>query len=98
MRMPVHLPDGKNLHSWLGATAYVWSRERDLVRQIDPVSLGACPLTRFLQVQPVQDAAALRWHALWHESTFEQERTQARQALLQRLQQLALLHTPPRET
>ncbi len=92
--LPLHLPDRRELHSWLGATAYVWSRERDIVGRLDPVKLDACPLTRFLQRQRMQDADALRWHALWHESASEQERAHARQALLQWLQQVALAHTP----
>jgi diguanylate cyclase (GGDEF)-like protein/hemerythrin-like metal-binding protein len=85
---PIPLPGGGELHSWLGATAYAWGKEGDI--RVEPMRLDMCPLTRFLHRQGVRDGDALRWHALMHDSAFEQERTRARQSLLQWLQQQAL--------
>jgi len=87
---PLHLPSGEDLHSWLGATAYVWSREHDNHLQRHHTGLVACPLTRFLQREAVQNEDALRWHALWHESAFEKERKESGQALLQWMEQQVL--------
>jgi hypothetical protein len=53
-------------------------------------SLSACPVTRFLTRQGVQDPQALRWHALTHESASEQERKAALCALLQWMEQQVL--------
>jgi hypothetical protein len=53
-------------------------------------SLSACPVTRFLTRQGVQDPQALRWHAQTHESASEQERKAALRALLQWLEQQVL--------
>ena len=87
---PLPLPSGAELHSWLGATAYLWISKHDDHLQRHRTSLATCPLTRFLQRQGVQDAVVLRWHALWHESAFEKERMEAGSALLQWMEQEAL--------
>ncbi|MGC9185829.1 MAG: EAL domain-containing protein, partial [Thiomonas sp.] len=85
---PLALPNAQELHSWLGALAYVWIWEHaHSAEQHHRCGLAACPLTRFLQRQGVEDADALRWHALWHESADETERRQASQALLHWMQQ-----------
>jgi hypothetical protein len=88
---PLPLPGEEDLHSWLGATAYVWSIDHDCRRLRVRISLTACPLTRFLTRQGVQDPQALHWHALTHEeSASKQERKAASRALLQWLVQQAL--------
>jgi hypothetical protein len=87
---PLPLPSGEDLHSWLGATAYVWSLDHDDRQLWVRTSLTACPLTRFLVRQGVQDPQALRWHALTHESAYEQERKAALRALLQWMEQQVL--------
>jgi len=65
---------------------YVWLKKHEPSRHVLRTSLAACPLSRFFERQGVQDAEALRWHALWHESAFEQERGEAVRALLQWMQ------------
>jgi len=85
---PLPLPSGEDLHSWLGATAYVWRIQHDGHSHL--CSLSACPVTRFLTRQGVQDPQALRWHALTHESAYEQERKAALRALLQWMEQQVL--------
>jgi EAL domain-containing protein (putative c-di-GMP-specific phosphodiesterase class I) len=85
---PLPLPSGADLHSWLGATAYAWMTRHE--RHTFKSSLAACPVTRFFARQAVQDPQALRWHALMHESAFEQERKEATDALLQWMEQQVL--------
>jgi hypothetical protein len=87
---PLPLPGGEDLHSWLGATAFVWSRAHDDRQLWVRNGLTACPLTRFLTRQGVQDPQGLRWLALTHESAYEQERKAALRALLQWMEQQVL--------
>ena len=86
---PLPPPGGEDLQSWLGATTYAWMRKHDNQPQ-HHTGWAACPLTRFLQRQAVQDEDALRWHALWHESAFEEERRQAGKALLNWMEEQVL--------
>ncbi len=98
---PLPLPSGEDLHSWLGATAYMWLSKHQNHATHPHTSLAACPVTRFLKREAVQDADVLRWHALSHESAFEQERKEAGQALLLWMEQQVLARsatssgTPP---
>jgi diguanylate cyclase (GGDEF)-like protein/PAS domain S-box-containing protein len=85
---PLPLPDPADLHTWLGAMAYTWLSRHD--GRVARSSLAACPLTRFFARQGVQDAQVLRWHALWHESAFEQERLDASRMLLMWMEEKAL--------
>ncbi len=76
-------PSSAELQTWTGALAYHWVAMHDVLHPRHPGPLHACPLTRFLQAQAVQDPRALRWHDQVHHSPYTAQIEVASDSLLQ---------------
>ena len=80
---PFRGSDGAALQSWVGALAYQWMAMHDTLHLRHAGALAACPITRWLISEGIQDREMLDAHGKIHGPTPESTRMLAMRQMLQ---------------